>query len=161
VVDDETGALYVSEEGVGIWKYNVNPATGTDRVLIDGVAAGHLTADVEGLTIYYGSNGSGYLIASSQGSSTFAVYDRATSAYLGSFSVGATATIDKVTETDGIDVTNVPLGPGFSQGLLVVHDHYNQANQGTNFKLVAWDDLASAAGLIIDTAYNPYDGLIL
>jgi len=33
-------------------------------------------ADVEGLTIAYGSDGKGYLIASSQGNSTFAIYRR-------------------------------------------------------------------------------------
>jgi len=37
---------------------------------------GHLTADVEGMAIYRGANGAGYLIVSSQGSSEFMVYER-------------------------------------------------------------------------------------
>jgi 3-phytase len=47
----------------------------------------HLSADVEGLTIYDAGNGKGYLIASSQGSDQFEVYDRITDAYIGSFSI--------------------------------------------------------------------------
>ena len=38
--------------------------------------AAHLTADVEGLSIYYASGGAGYLLASSQGDSTYSVYER-------------------------------------------------------------------------------------
>ena len=56
-----------------------------------------LVPDVEGLTIYYGEDGNGYLVASSQGNNTFAIYDRAGSnSYLGSFAV------EDVEETDGI-----------------------------------------------------------
>ena len=35
-----------------------------------------LVPDVEGLTIYYGEDGNGYLLASSQGNNTFAIYDK-------------------------------------------------------------------------------------
>jgi myo-inositol-hexaphosphate 3-phosphohydrolase len=64
VADDETADLYIAEEAVGIWKYGAEPGDGATRSLVDGtVPGGNLTADVEGLTLYYGSDGVGYLIA--------------------------------------------------------------------------------------------------
>ena len=119
-----------------------------------------LVPDVKGLTIYYGEDGNGYLLASSQGNNTFAIYDRADSnSYLGSFAV------EDVEESDGADVTNVPLGEDYPAGLLVVQDGSNEPavvfgdpedgeiqNFNTNFKYVSLADFA-------DTFPNlpPYD----
>ena len=48
----------------------------------------HLTADVEGLTIYYSGDSTGYLIASSQGDNTYAVYKReGENSYIGQFAI--------------------------------------------------------------------------
>ena len=61
-----------------------------------------------------------------------------------------------MTETDGIDVTNFPLGPDFAQGLFVVQDGKNDdGNQ--NFKLVPWQTIAGAVdpALVIDTTWDP------
>ncbi|MBF8284011.1 MAG: 3-phytase, partial [Anaerolineales bacterium] len=70
VADDEFARFYVGEQTVGIWRYGAEPEAGATRTSVDATGpAGHLTADVEGLTLYYASDGSGYLIASSQGSS--------------------------------------------------------------------------------------------
>lgn len=160
-VDDKYGSVYVSQESTGIWKYDLDPASGSDRTLVDKVGSGHLKSDIEGLTVYYASNGEGYLIASSQGSSSYAVYDRESLEYLGKFSVGAGNGIDGVTETDGLDVTNVNLGGQFSNGMLVVHDHLNDTSAGTNFKLIAWDDVAALGNLKIDTSHDPVDGWYL
>src|SRR6185295_10787056 len=76
VADDELGYLYVGEEDVGIWKYQAEPDGNLERIKVDGVGTGNLVADVEGLTIAYGNDGTGYLIASSQGNNTYAVYRR-------------------------------------------------------------------------------------
>ncbi len=119
-----------------------------------------LVPDVEGLTIYYGEDGNGYLLASSQGNNTFAIYDRADSnSYLASFA------IEDVEESDGADVVNVPLGEDYPAGLLVVQDGSNEPavvfgdpedgeiqNFNTNFKFVSLADFA-------DTFPNlpPYD----
>ncbi|HEX2135927.1 MAG TPA: phytase [Microvirga sp.] len=162
VVDDRSGALYIAEEAAGIWKYSIDPATAQNRTQVDKVGGGHLTADVEGLTIYYGSSGAGYLIASSQGNSTFAIYDRAGSnPYLGSFQVLDGNGIDGVTSTDGIEVTNVGLGAAFDKGMLVVHDSSNPGGTTSNYKLVPWDAVAALGGLITDTTHDPRDGWIL
>ncbi len=154
VVDRETGYLYVGQEEFGIWKYNAEPsvgANGNSPTLVDTVERGNIAADVEGLTIYYGEDGNGYLIASSQGDNTFAIYDRAgANSYLGSFA------IDGVEESDGADVINVPLGDNYPAGLLVVQDGSNTPqvvfpdpedgeiqNFNTNFKYVSLADFAN------------------
>jgi 3-phytase len=158
VADDETGILYLGEEGVGIWRYGAEPDAGDARTQLDTTApGGNLTADVEGLALYYGPEGSGYLIASSQGNSTFVVYDRAgENAYISTFRVLESPAADAVSGTDGLDVTNVPLGSAFPQGVLVVQDDLNLApGAGQNFKLIAWEDVAAALNLIIDTGYDP------
>ncbi|MEA5504628.1 5'/3'-nucleotidase SurE [Halotia wernerae UHCC 0503] len=173
VVDQETGFLYIGQENVGIWKFQAEPNGGTTGKLIDTVkdlGGNHLTADVEGLTIYYGKNGTGYLLASSQGDNTFAAYTReGNNEYVGNFAVGSNGAIDSVQESDGADVINVPLGSNFPYGLFVTQDGNNEPvklvldegeleNVNTNFKLVPWENIANAlpTPLNIDTtSYDP------
>lgn len=101
-----------------------------------------MTADVEGLTIYYGKDDNkGYLICSSQGNSTFQVYDRKNNKYLHSFTIGAVGTIDETTETDGCDVSNGDFGGPFSEGVFIAHDHINDCTNRTNAKLVPWKEI--------------------
>jgi len=156
VADDVYADLYIGEENVGIWKYGAEPGDGSARTMVDPTGpAGHITADVEGLAIYYTSDGGGYLLASSQGSNQFVIYDRLTNAHVGTFEIVAGA-IDGVTGTDGIDVTNFSLGPAFPEGLFVAQDGNNSgANQ--NFKYVPWGAIAGAftSSLTIDTAWDP------
>ena len=155
VVDRELGYLYVAQEEYGILKYGAEPNSGKDVQLIvetvkDFNPDSPLEADVEGLTLYYGEDGSGYLLASSQGNNTFAVYERSDSnSYLGRFA------IDGVEESDGADVVNSPLGEQFPLGLLVVQDGSDEPevvlqdpedgeiqNFSTNFKYVNLADFA-------------------
>jgi 3-phytase len=138
VADDELGYLYVGEEDVGIWKYNAEPDANLERVKVDGVGGGNLVADVEGLTIAYGTDGKGYLIASSQGNNTYAVYRReGANAYVKSFRIVAGDKIDRVTETDGIHVTTANLGPLFPKGVFIAQDGSDDTGK-QNFKLVPW-----------------------
>jgi 3-phytase len=154
VADDGTGALYISQEDVALWRYGAEPDAGSARTEVDAAGGGHLTADIEGLAIYYG--GGGYLIASSQGSNEYAVYQRGGgNAYLGNFAIAA-AGVDGVTHTDGIDVTNVNLGGAYASGLFVAQDDKNDGGN-QNFKLVPWGVIAAAigSGLAVDTGYDP------
>lgn len=145
VADDAAKSLFIAEEGKGIWKYGADPASGSSRTQVDDVGSGHLTADVEGLAIYETGETSGYLVASSQGDSTFAVYERAGAhRYLGSFRVEASG--DAVTETDGIAVTSADLGGALASGLLVAHDASTDAST-SNYKLVPWANVAGAIAL--------------
>ncbi|MDZ8094726.1 MAG: phytase [Nostoc sp. DedQUE05] len=169
VVDQETGFLYIAQEDVGIWKFQAEPDGGTTGKLIDRVrfeGGSHLTDDAEGLTIYYGKNGTGYLLASSQGDSTFVAYTReGNNEYVGNFAIGNNGSIDSVQESDGADVINVPLGPNFPFGLFVTQDGSNEPaktidgeNVNSNFKLVPWENIANTFpnSLNIDTtSYDP------
>ncbi|MEM6403540.1 MAG: 5'/3'-nucleotidase SurE, partial [Cyanobacteria bacterium P01_D01_bin.116] len=171
VIDQELGFLYVAlEEEVGILKFSAEPESGSDFTVVQSVDADYLTPDIEGLSIYYGDNGTGYLIANSQGDSSYAVFSReGNNEYLGSFVVGDNNGIDQVNESDGLDVINVPLGEEFPNGLLVLQDGANDPqnaveddeeleNNSTNFKFVPWDGVANSFDnpLQIDTSsYNP------
>ena len=145
VADDELGFLYAANEGEGIYKYNAEPDDPNPvGELIAPVGVNGLTADVEGLTIYYLSGGNGYLLASSQGSDEFKVYERqAPHNFINTVSVTG------VGSTDGIDVTNLNLGTSFPSGLFLMHDGTGSPYAVRGCK---WEDL----GLEIDTAYwNP------
>jgi 3-phytase len=139
VADDDLGALYIGEERVGIWKYAAEPVVGNDRTAVDSTGLnGSLTPDVEGLTIFFGEAGTGYLIASSQGRDAFNVYRReGGNDYVATFSVEEGNGIDRVTHSDGVDVINASLGPGFPDGVFVTQDQQNEGGK-QNFKLVPW-----------------------
>jgi 3-phytase len=157
VADDATGDLYIAEEDVAIWKYGAEPDAGPEPTRVDVVSNdGHLTADIEGLAIYYRGDGGGYLLASSQGDDVFVVYERGgTNAYVTTFSV-ADGAVDGVSHTDGLDVTSAALGAAFPDGLFVAQDDQNDGGN-QNFKLVSWGDIARAASpaLAIDTGWDP------
>lgn len=150
--DDETGALYVAEEDVGLWRYGAEPDAGDARRKLDSTGTGgRLQADVEGIGIYRGRDGTGYLVVSNQGADNYAVYRRdGDNAFVGMFSIVANNElgIDGASETDGLEVTSTPLGNRFPQGLLVVQDGRNITPAGKqNFKLVPWERVAAALGL--------------
>ena len=159
VADDELGRLYIAEEDIGgIWRFGAeptDPTTGT-RFVTTTENGGPIKQDVKGLTIYYASNGRGYLIAASQGASSFHIFNRGDNAYIGEFKIAACNGIDAVTGEDGIDVTNFNLGPLFPQGFFTSTDYLNDgANQ--NHKLVPWQSIANAFNppLVIDASFDP------
>ena len=146
VADDELGYVYICEEATGVFRYGAEPDASTEGTLVveTGTGEGDFEKDTEGITIYYAPDG-GYLMVSSQGSNSFFVYDRLPPhAFVKVFS------IEDVTETDGIDVTNVNLGPDFPYGLFTCHANGNPSIA----VVVAFEDL----GLEIDTSYDPRTG---
>jgi 3-phytase len=142
VADDEVGSLYIGEELVGIWKYGAEPTSGTARTSVAAAtSAGPLVPQVEGLSTAYGPNGTGYLIASSQGSNSFTVYRReGANEFVKAFRVVAGGAIDGAEGTDGLDVSTAPLGPDLPFGALVVQDGSNDSGN-QNFKFVPWQSL--------------------
>jgi 3-phytase len=158
VADDMAQTFYIGEEAVGIWKYGAEPNTGDTRTLVDSTQmGGHLTSNVEGLALYYTNTGGGYLIASSQGNDTFVIYQRGgNNAYVATFAIVAGNGIDRVTHTDGIEVSNFGLGSPFDQGVFVAQDGYDESSTN-NYKLVRWQDIATAVSpaLSIDTSWDP------
>jgi 3-phytase len=178
VVDRRTATLYAAQEDVGIWRLDADLAAGPgllidrvreygvpatfDEVTEECIASGpdpgyggpNLAADAEGLTIAHGRGRDGHLLASSQGDSTFVVYDRvvdggAPNRVLGRFRVGDGPTVDAVDESDGAAVVTDRV-PGFPGGLLVLHDGAEtptvpgpdgEPRPATNFSYVALDDV--------------------
>ncbi|WP_439135505.1 phytase, partial [Pseudomaricurvus sp.] len=148
VADDETGRLYAGEEDHGIWTLDLEAEGTAELKLMDETANGHLVADVEGISLYTGADGQGYVVVSSQGDNAYVLYDRKTNDYIGRFRIKANAElgIDGSSETDGLAVTSADLGGAFDKGLLVVQDGRNRMPAARqNFKLVSWD--AVEAGL--------------
>ncbi|MFN3930948.1 MAG: phytase [Brevundimonas sp.] len=144
--DEATNALYIAEENVGVWRYDLDPAAGAARSQVQPIEDGVLVADAEGLTIIE-DGAARYLIASSQGDSGFPVWrvDGARPAYVGRFIVVEGA-VDRVTGTDGLDARGGRVGDAFPEGLVVVQDDINDS--GTqNFKYIDWRDIRSALGL--------------
>ncbi|MCK4922595.1 MAG: phytase [Bacteroidales bacterium] len=161
VTDDEMGHLYVGEEELGIWKFNAEPSEVNEPVFISNSDTSNtfISYDVEGLTIYYAANNKGYLIASSQGNNSYAIFERGgDNEYLGSFSI-VDGIIDGVQETDGIDVINLNLGGQFSKGLFIAQDGENFDGGSIlpqNFKVVSWKKIANLFDppLLTDNTYN-------
>lgn len=146
VHDDQTGMLFVGEEARGVWRTSLDLQ---NPVLVDGVdGASGTTADIEGLAIYRGESGA-WLIASSQGNDSYALYSLATpQTFAGRFRIVGNGDIDGAEETDGIEATGAYLGPAFPRGIFVVQDGFN-APKGSaqNFKIIDWRDIEAALGL--------------
>ncbi|CAM0999428.1 BPP domain-containing protein [Rhodanobacter sp. Root179] len=152
VADDASGVLYVGEEDVALWKMDAEPDGGNAMTAIDRVAGNKaIRDDLEGVGIYDLGGGRGYIVVSSQGNNTYAVYRReGDHAYLGSFAVVADGArgIDGISETDGLEVTSRNLGPGFEHGAMIAQDGRNVLpTQNQNYKYVPWESIARALKL--------------
>jgi 3-phytase len=152
VADDETGSLYVAEEGGGFFRYSAKPDGGSGRREIDRVDGPNgLVADIEGISLWLGKDGKGYIVLSNQGADNYAVYRReGNNEFVGLFHVVADPErgLDGVSETDGLDVTSAALGTRYPDGLMVAQDGRNLApRERQNYKLVSWRAIADSLGL--------------
>lgn len=150
--DDDTGDLYVAEEDVALWKYRADPDGGSRRTVVDRVGGQHgLTADLEGVAIWRGRDGRGWVVLSNQGAGNYAVYRReGRNDFVGLFAIVADDArgVDGTSDTDGVDLTGDALGPEYPDGLLVVQDGHNEpAGEHQNFKFVSWRDVTAALGV--------------
>ncbi len=149
VANEATQQLFVGEEGAGVWVIGANE---DDGVKLESVAkvGGALVDDVEGMAVYAQEQQS-YLVVSSQGNDSYAVFDTEKPfAYRGSFRVGLNAAkgIDGTSETDGLDVSSANLGGVFSEGMLVVQDGRNHMpSSPQNFKYIPWKSIQVALKL--------------
>ncbi|NZA26880.1 phytase [Luteimonas sp. SJ-92] len=152
VADDAAATLYVGEEDVALWRLSAEPDGGDEKTAIDRIDANPaIVDDLEGASLYDLGDGRGYLVVSSQGDDTYAVYRREEpQEYLGSFAVVADPElgIDGISETDGLDVSSRNLGPGFAHGAMVAQDGRNAMPvENQNYKYVPWRAIAEALGL--------------
>lgn len=149
VVDDTRRWLYVGEEDVGVWRFNLRaPQEAAVKVLGMGP---DLVADVEGLGLVHRADGSPWLLASSQGDHHFVLLETEPPfKRIGRFRIGENAEkgLDAVHETDGLEVLSSSVGAAFPRGLLVVQDGSPANASGTqNFKLVHWGDVEKVLGI--------------
>ncbi len=133
-VDDELGYVYYSDEGVGVRKYYANPAKGNKELSL--FATNGFAADHEGISIYKTSDKEGYILVSDQGANKFQIYSREGSPsnpnehkHLKTISVTAM-------ESDGSEITSVPLNHEFKSGLFVV------MSTDKTFHYYRWEDIA-------------------
>ncbi len=141
-VDDASGALYISEQSIGVWRFDADPEAETIPTLIDAVRLGRLTEEVGGVALYDGGPGARYLIASNASASTFHVYDRAADdAFVGVFG------LTDVENSGGLFATSA------AGGLLLAQDDENPG--GTNYKITRFADIAAALKLSTGTAQDP------
>lgn len=147
VADNQYGVLYIGEEGRGVWKMDAEPDGSRERKLVpmSGEDNPHIAYDVEGVTLFE-QDGEGYLIVSSQGNFSYAVFDRTgDNAYRFSFKIMASGSIDGVEETDGIQAISRPLGSRFPKGVFIAQDGFNYDGDSLmpqNFKLIDWSKIA-------------------
>ena len=157
VVDDETGALYISEENVALWRYSADPAGGTTRTAVDvrTNAGGHLINDIEGVTLASQAGGKGFIIVSAQGSSDpttsyFSVYRReGANEFVKTFRVTDGVTSDDCDHTDGVAATTANLGTAYPRGMFVCQDNNNDAPGLTghqDLKMVPLQDIVNLDG---------------
>ncbi|KNX37785.1 phytase [Luteipulveratus halotolerans] len=176
-VDQDTSTLYAAQEDVGLWRVPLPLGTGQPR-LVDKVTdfgiqdrwnpeteecdpvgpdrglGGHLlTADAEGVDVYDGPGRTGYVVVSSQGDDTFAVYGlTGRNRAVGSFRIRGVDGADDVNGSDGLAIASRPVGP-YTRGLLVSHDEpetgadVDPERDATNFSYVGWGSVADALGL--------------
>lgn len=152
VADDELGALYISEEEKGVWKFAADGPK--DKIEVGQLIAkvefpNPLREDVEGIALYTQPNGQGFIVVCCDKTSDFVVLDRQKPhAYIGRFKVTAGDNVDSVEESDGIDITSANLGGPYADGLVVLQDDKNLSASGTeekqNFKLVPWAEIKAA-----------------
>jgi 3-phytase len=146
VADDDLGKLYVGVEEGGIYRFDASATGSAEGILLEnsGESNSNIKYDVEGLTIYSTNNREGYLIASSQGNNSYAVFERSDeNKYLGSYII-VDGNVDGVEETDGIDATHLNLGDSFPKGVFICQDGYNfdgDKKVSQNFKLVDWREI--------------------
>ena len=150
VFDEAQGLLFIGEEARGLWKLAYREDAAKPELIDEVGGKAGLVADVEGVSLWRGKDGAGWIVVSSQTHDRFVVYDRkAPHVSPGSFSVEESfnPNIDNVTHTDGLDVNSGAL-PGFPRGLFAAQDDGNpKKGQDQNFKLVSWADIEAALGL--------------
>lgn len=138
VADDGQHQLFVGEEDVGIWRFDARASASTQGEFIIKADGTMLVADVEGLAFWPGKQP--YLLVSSQGNDSYVLY-KATAPYEAvlrfRIRLNPDLAIDGSSETDGLELTTLNLGPGFEQGAILVQDGRNRMpEQGQNIKLV-------------------------
>lgn len=142
VADDLSGTLFIGAEEQAIWHTSITPTNEKPKMIKESELSAniYMEEDIEGLAVYRTPTQQ-YLIASSQGNYSYAIFElQPPYPYIGSFRI-ADGIVDGVQETDGIEVISVALGAQFPQGIFIAQDGFNRDNgklRTQNFKVVDW-----------------------
>lgn len=149
--DDFLGKIYIAERRKGVWCFEADPKSERRGKLVCEHGKNGVTRDLEGLAVYNMHGGEGYLIATSEGSSSFFVFDRKTQEYVTRFAMRDGE------DCEGVAVTNVHLTPRYRNGIFLCTTRVS----GGRYKVVAvpWDTIASQVkpGLKVSNRWNPRD----
>jgi 3-phytase len=135
-VDNELGYVYYSDETAGVHKYLADPdAPNADQELAFFGNEG-FAQDQEGISIYKLNDGTGYILVSDQQANAFRIFKRE-----GEPDDPHNHQLVKVVqvstnESDGSDVTNVPVDDRFPSGIFVA------MSDDQTFHYYSWDDIA-------------------
>jgi 3-phytase len=116
-VDNELGFVYYSDEQAGVRKYYADPDRGDAQLALFGQQ--DFMVDNEGISIYKTGDSTGYILVSDQDANSFNVYRRE-----GDPGAPNQHTLLKkipvsAINSDGSEVTSIPLGAKFPKGLFV------------------------------------------
>jgi 3-phytase len=141
-IDQRGGALFVGEERVGVWRFELDGPRDAGGVLVAKADGYHLVADIEGVAIAPEGQDGGWVVVSSQGDNAYAVFRLPDMKPAGKFRIAAGA-FGSTEETDGIALALGNFGAAYPGGLFVAQDGQN-APAAQNFKLVSWRDALRA-----------------
>src|SRR5574344_323658 len=133
-VDDELGYVYYSDEGSGIRQYYAHPDSSNVELTLFGTTG--FVRDHEGSAIYPTSKGKGYILVSDQEVNRFRIFKR--EGTKSNFFEHQLVKIVNVAamESDGSEVTAIPLNSTFSKGLFVA------MSTDKTFHYYRWEDIA-------------------
>ena len=131
-VDDELGYVYYSDETFGVRKYYADPDVANSEQEVSVFGLTDFADDREGISIFAGENGKGYILVSDQQADIFRVFSRTDDhIFLGTVMLSTKG-------SDGSDVVSVALGVKFPAGLFVA------MSEERTFHLYDWREIESA-----------------
>ncbi|TWV99270.1 phytase [Chitinophaga pinensis] len=133
-VDNKLGYVYYSDETVGVRKYLADPAKWDNKELALFAKEGFVS-DHEGISIYPTSDSTGYILVSNQQNNSFMIYRReGENGVANEHKLIGEAPVSTL-ESDGSEVTAVPLGSKFPKGMFVA------MSNGKVFHYYSWEDI--------------------
>jgi 3-phytase len=158
VAQDRTASLFYAQETVGLWKLNAEPESEAVPEAIDlAQPFGSFSGDIKGVAIVELADMGGYLLASDADVSLIQVYSLESLERVAAVNIGPGDNIDGVEESEGLVAASFALPGALGGGVVILSDDDNDGEH-TNFKIVAWQDLAGSSGLESLAAYDPTTG---
>jgi len=133
-VDNELGYVYCSDENVGIRKYYAHPDSSDVELALFGQEG--FTDDHEGISIYKSTDSTGFILVSDQQANKFQIFKREGADNDRHNHEVVKSVLISTMESDGNDVTSVPLSDNFPNGMFVA-----MSDDGT-FQIYRWEDIA-------------------